>query len=181
MTSYGASYETWKLSEGDNYLLSFKWWEIVFLNLLNRWILRETTALYLLLWTIYDKISFGWPKYLLFSDDKPQKFSNLSLTLNTILSQRLATELVWYLSYVPPTRWVWHKTFFRWVWAQSRSVDTPNRSKSALFPVQYSPKKGRLRHQAINLASPMRLEDASLGVPRLTRQTWPTKVCLAAW
>ena len=40
-----------------------------------------------------------------------------------------------YSSYVPPTRRMWHKTFFRWVRVQGRSPDMSGASKNASGPV----------------------------------------------
>ena len=66
----------------------------------------------------------------------------------------------------PPNRRVWHKAFLRWVRAQGHCPDTPGISKNNLRARWHSPKKGRLRLQAINLNPPRRVTVWWDGPPR---------------
>ena len=92
------------------------------------------------------------------------------------VSTSWSTCLLWvreqYLSAVPPSGRVWHKTFFlRWVRAQSRSPDASG------IPL----KKGHLRRQTITLTPPRRVKAGSgplrLNVYPETWHTWPDPFC----
>ena len=59
--------------------------------------------------------------------------SNLSLTLNSAPGRSQLPH--WYLSYIPSNGQCGTSPFFRWVWVQGCSPDTPGSSKNALSPV----------------------------------------------
>ena len=63
-----------------------------------------------------------------------------------------------YLSSVPLTGRVWHKTFFKVVPGAGREPTRVQHSQKCLGPRRHSPKKGHLRRQAINLTSPRRVK-----------------------
>ena len=62
----------------------------------------------------------------------------------------------WYLSTVPPTRWVWHKAFSKWVRCRAVVQTAPAAPKMPLSQL-HSSKEGCLRHQTINPAPPRRV------------------------
>ena len=61
---------------------------------------------------------------------------------------------VWYLLYSPPSVHVWHKAVFRWVWSQGCGPDASGSPQKCLWLRRHSPKRGRLRNQAMNLTPP---------------------------
>ena len=67
---------------------------------------------------------------------------------------------------------IWHMAVFKWVQVPGHRSDTPTRHKNTSGPVGI-PSKGRLRHQAINLAPPrwVRISRDEEWV-RLARKPW---------
>ena len=77
-----------------------------------------TSIINLSLLMLRQKLVFHWP----------MSFRAISLLLFLLL---LLSRFCRYLSFVPSIGRVWHRVFFRLVWAQDRSPDTPSIPQNA--------------------------------------------------
>ena len=81
-----------------------------------------------------------------------------------------------YLLTLPPNRQVWHKSFFKVGPGAGSELTRARRLQKCHGPRRHSPKEGRLRRQAINLAPPMRVKDWEDSPLRLEEINHPTRM-----
>ena len=114
---------------------------------------------------------------------KEQSIKNMERIIKLIkVPKTLVVPSECYLSAVPPTGWVWHKTFFKVGLGTEPKPRRTQHSQKCLEPCQHSPKKGCLKHQVINLTPPRRVKawgdgPLRLKVCQVTRHARPDLCC----